>query len=330
MDDLEPGDTEGGARSPRPFREALADLLRAALGRDGRSVSGRRVPDPEEIADLVESMLAQSQQTEGLAMARVGDLERRLVTRGEEIVALAEELRRAHHEIKLERRARERLIERIGLRLAAPLQNLMGLMEAARDSEPYVAGKPWLRAATRVGEELARGLEDWRNEADAAPEPPGLIAFRPSEVLARVVVRAKELAEARGLVVEAFDRCEEGFCVLGDPLLFERALDTLVQHGLERTRRGCVALEMGWAPLEGEIVAVEVDVEDTARPPGAEVERTIGPDALAGEGAARLARTAHGLAERLGGWLERRDRGDQSSWRLTVEFPLPEPGRKVG
>lgn len=321
----------------RPLRVAIVDLLRAALARARRQGEGNsRAPeaDPEEIADLVEGLLAQSQRTaqlaEELAEARVKELERRLAERGEQIVALAEELRRARHEITLERRSRERLIERIGLRLAAPLANLLGLVEAARDSKPYSAGLPWLRAADRVGRELERGLEDWRVEADGESEVPGLIAFRPSEALARVVQRAQELADARGIVVECFDHTDEALEVLGDPILLERTLDTLVQHGIERTRRGYVLLEMRAVPLEPDSVALEVDVEDTARRPGEEVASDLGPDALAGETAERLVRTAQGLAERQGGWLEHRTRGDLSSWRLTVDFPLPERGRKAG
>ena len=337
--------TEEDADGPKPVRVAIADLLRAAFARArrhgevaGEAAAGGSVarepavpsPDPEEIADLVEVLLAQSRRTEGLAMARVAELERRLAERDEQIVALAEELRRAHHEITLERRARERLIERIGLRLAAPLANLLGLVEAARASKPYSAGLPWLRAADRVGHELARGLEDWRVEAEAAPEAPGLIAFRPGEALGRVTARAQELADARGLVVESRDHTEAELEVLGDPILLERVLDTLVQHGFERTRRGFVLLELRAVPLDDRTVALEVDVEDTARRPGGEVERGVGPDALAGETAERLLRTAQGLAERLGGWLEHRTSGELSSWRLTVDFPLSERGRRAG
>lgn len=353
--------TDENEERPRSLRADLLDLLWGALGRrlrpdapgfippdegsDERAIPLHSIPhsmnteqqppgsaslDRDAIADLVEGLLTEAQLAEHRAHARADELENRLSERGLEIVALAEELRRAHHEIKLERRSRERLIERVGLGLAAPLQNLFGLITAAETSEPYASGRPWLRAAVRAAEQLAGQLEAWRDETSKAHDPPGLVPFRPSEALARALAGARDLAESRDLVVEAYDRAGPELVVLGDPSLFERVLDALIQHGIERTRRGCVAIEMWWSLLDGEDGVIEVEFEDTARDTvrgprtGESMEQVDTPRA------AHLANTAHELTERLGGWLERRERSGRVSWRLTVEFPLPEPRRQAG
>lgn len=286
--------------------------------------------DPEEIADLVEGLLADSQRTESAAVARSQELEHRLAERGLEIVALAEELRRAHHEIKLERRSRERLTERVGLGLAAPLQNLLGLITAAETSEPYATGRPWLRAAVRAAEQLELQLNSWREETSKAHDPPGLVRFKPSEALARAVNGARDLAESRDLVVEAHDRAGPQLELLGDPNLFERILDALIQHGIERTRRGCVALEMWWSALDGDEGVIEVEFEDTAREALRGIHSAEAAELVDTPRAKQLARTAHELTERLGGWLERREHSGRVGWRLTVEFPMPEPRRQAG
>ena len=141
---------------------------------------------------------------------------------------------------------------------------------------------------------------------------------------------AETLAVSKSTVVEAYDRAGPELVVLGDPSLFERVLDALIQHGIERTRRGCVAIEMWWSQLDGEDGVIEVEFEDTARDTvrgpraGEPIDRIDTPRAI------HLANTAHELTERLGGWLERRERSGRVSWRLTVEFPLPEPRRLAG
>ncbi|QDU84222.1 hypothetical protein Pla163_13290 [Planctomycetes bacterium Pla163] len=286
--------------------------------------------DRDAIADLVEGILADAQRAQSRAVARAEELELRLAERGAEIVALAEELRRAHHETKLERRTRERLIERVGLGLAAPLQNLLGLITAAETSEPYASGRPWLRAAVRAAEQLSGQLDHWRDETANAHEPPGLVPFRPSEALERALAKSRDLAESRDLVVEAYDRAGAELVVLGDPSLFERVLDALIQHGIERTRRGCVAIEMWWSQLDGQDGVIEVEFEDTARENVRGARAGESSDRIDTPRAIHLAQAAHELTERLGGWLERSERSGRVSWRLTVEFPLPEPRRQAG
>jgi len=323
---------DGRGRTNRPWRTALADLVRAALGRADDDVesppharasapaapasSERRTPGPEEIAEVVEGLLADAQSAERRARERCGELEERLVERGAEIVALAEELRRAHHETKLERRAFERLVERVGHGLAAPLGNLVGLVEAAGASQPLESGRGWLIAAARIGRGLLSDLSSWHSEADRGHEPPGSVPFQPSLVVQRAVERARTLADARGLLLEVYDRVGPRFEVLGDPILFERVVDAFVQHGLECTQSGFVALELWSSTLEDGVAVVQVHVEDTG-------------EGDPGERAQQLERSGRAMVERMGGWIERhRDAAGRRGWRVTLEFPLPHETRR--
>jgi signal transduction histidine kinase len=317
----------------RPWRLALGELVRAALGRASDAEpelpseaqphapieveNGRVRPGPEEIAELVEGLLGDAQASERLARERAVELERRLVERGVELVALAEELRRSHHETKLQRRAFERMLERVGHGLAAPLGNLVGLVEAAGDSRPLEAGRAWLLAAARIGRGLLTDLASWHAEANRDHEPPGSIEFGPAAVVERVVERARTLADARGLLLEVYDRIGPRFAVLGDPILFERVVEAFVQHGLECACEGFVALELWSSTLEDGVAVVQVHVEDTGE--GEPSER-----------AQQLERAGRALVERLGGWIERhRDAAGRRGWRVTLEFPLPHEGRRA-
>ncbi|MEZ5977835.1 MAG: hypothetical protein R3F34_06410 [Planctomycetota bacterium] len=302
------GDASGGGA--RDWRAALRELVgRPTVRRDGAE---REPNEPEDLVGAVERTIAQLRTGEGIALERCAELERRLDERAREVLVLAEELRRSYHETKLERRARERLAERIGHGMVAPLANLVGLVEASAACDPLETGRAWITTAARLGRALFEDAESWCLQVDREPDRPVLLPFFPEASLERVLERVRPLAESRGLLLDVYDKADEPIEVLGDPRLFEASVEALAQHAIERTTTGFVALETSTHVLDDETVALLVQIEDTA--------------ALDGDSHGRadtLERAARALVERQGGWLERRTDPERGGgWRLTLELPI--------